>query len=70
MNKAMLMSKLVANGDTQAALADYLGISLSCLNAKINEKADFRRRDIAMIRHRYNLSANEIDEIFFAEKVS
>ena len=59
-------------GDTQADLADALGISLSRTNAKINETdgAEFTKREIAIIKFRYHLNAEEVDAIFFAEKVS
>lgn len=72
MNKAMLESVMKLNSDTQADLADYLGISLSRLNAKINEYrgAQFFQTEIAAIKKRYSLSETQIDAIFFDEKVS
>lgn len=38
LDKALLRSKMVAYEDTQRTLAAALGISLSRLNAKINER--------------------------------
>ena len=54
MNKAMLESVMKLNSDTQSDLADYLGISLSRLNAKINEYrgAQFFQTEIAAIKKR------------------
>ena len=63
----MLKGKMVQFGDTQAKLAEFLGISLSNLNAKINGNgADFRQNEITAIKERYALTADEVDAIFFA----
>lgn len=70
MDKALLESKMKLYGDTGGSLADYLGISRSTLSAKINEKAEFTQREITMIKTRYELSADEVDGIFFTVKVS
>lgn len=72
MNKDLLRSVMIAHGDTQAILAEALGIGLSTLNAKINEKneAGFKQTEIAFIKSRYNLSADQINLIFFAREVS
>jgi len=66
MNPGLLKSILVKHGDTQEALAAALGISLSALNAKIRGKRSFRQNEILAIKRRYGLSADEIDDIFFA----
>lgn len=70
MNKALLKSFMARFGDTQQILANALGISLSCLNAKINGKADFRQTEITFLKDRYFLDSNNINEIFFTSKVS
>ncbi len=72
MNKAMLESIMKLNSDTQSDLADYLGISLSRLNAKINEYrgAQFFQTEIAAIKKRYSLSETQVDAIFFGGEVS
>ena len=72
MNKNLLMSVLAKNGDTQADLADVLGLSLSRTNAKINETdgAQFYQNEIASIKKHYKLTAREVDSIFFTVKVS
>lgn len=72
MNKNLLISKMKLFGDTQADLADALGISLARTNAKINETdgAEFNKREIGIIKFRYHLTAEEVDAIFFALKVS
>lgn len=66
MNTKMLKAKIVENGDTQAQLAAALGISASNLNDKINGKVSFRQNEIAAIRNKYQLTALEVDAIFFS----
>lgn len=66
----MLVSKMKLFGDNQIDLANALGISLTRLNAKINETdgAQFVQREIATVRLRYHLTPDEVDQIFFAQK--
>jgi hypothetical protein len=70
-NKNMFVSKMKLFGDTQAVLAELLGMSLSRLNAKINETngSQFRQSEIAFFRDRWHLTPEEVDQIFFAPKV-
>lgn len=70
MNKNLLASVLAKNGDTQADLAAVLGISLSRTNAKINESggAQFNQSEIAMIKMRYHLTAEDVDAIFLVRE--
>ena len=72
MNKKMLESKMKLYGDTNATLAQAIGISQQSLSSKKNETrgAEFTQGEISAIKLRYGLSASDIDEIFFAEKVS
>jgi len=72
MNKPLFNSYLAKRSDTQAALATAMGLSLSRLNAKINEAngASFTQTEMAFVIERYNLSGDEACEVFFALKVS
>lgn len=72
MNKAKLKSIMVLNGDNQNILSKYLGITPQRLSSKINEKggAEFSQTEIHLIKQKYNLSPNEVDEIFFDKIVS
>ncbi|MFI3172167.1 MAG: hypothetical protein R3Y58_07365 [Eubacteriales bacterium] len=71
MNKNKLVSVMKLHGDTGQNLADYLGVARTTISAKINEtRAEFTQREISKIKKRYNLTPNEVDEIFFEEKVS
>ena len=72
MNKNMFVSKMKLFGDTQTSLAEGLGISLTRLNEKINETdgAEFWQHEIAFFRNRWHLTPEEVDMIFFMDKVS
>lgn len=71
LDKNALRSIMVANGDTQATLAADMGISLSNLNAKINEYRglQFSQFEIDFIRRRYDLSAGDVVRIFFCSSI-
>lgn len=72
MNKNLLISKMKLFGDTQKTLADALNLSMARTNAKINETdgAEFTQGEIKAMKFRYNLTALEVDEIFFTPEVS
>lgn len=67
MDKQKLKALLVEHGETQAKLAEALGISRVTLSSKINEKkgAVFTQPEISAIKKRYALSDTQISEIFF-----
>jgi len=68
MNTALLKACMARNKDTQAKLAKDMGLSLSRLNAKINEAsgAEFTQSEIAFCVKRYCLSNEEAMAIFFS----
>lgn len=70
MNSKLLKGTIVLHGDTQASLAEDMGMATSALNQRINGQIEFRRNEINFIKNRYNLSAEEVDSIFFEELVS
>ena len=72
MNKSLLKSFMAKYEDTQATLANALGLSLSRLNAKINTYAgaEFNQTEIQFIKERYALSPSDVDSLFFTSKVS
>ena len=67
MNKNMLRSVMVLNGDNNTDLAEYLGISTSTLSCKMNETngAEFNQSEIRKIKTRYKLTPEQVDQIFF-----
>ena len=72
MNKRELESVMKRYGDTQETLAEALGLSRTRLNCKMNESrnATFNQPEIKQIKQRYNLSAKEVEIIFFTDCVS
>ena len=67
MNKDLLRSIMVLNGDTNRDLADFLDISEQSVSNKINENGtEFKQSEIAAILQRYNLTADQVTNIFFA----
>ena len=67
MNTPLLKSKIVFNRDTQENLAEALGMNLGSINARINGKVEFRLTEIMAIKKRYNLTDEEVCQIFFTE---
>lgn len=69
MNKNLLRSIMVLHDDTNAKLADYLGITQNRLSAKMNEwnGAEFTQSEIRKIKERYDLDAEKVMEIFFVQ---
>ena len=70
MNINLLRAKIRENNDTQDKLALAIGISPSNLSDKINGKSSFRQDEIAIIKERYSLSADDVDQIFFNLELS
>ena len=70
--KNLLESKMKLYGDTQADLAAAIGISLASFNEKLNGSngKQFKQNEILVIKKRYKLTAEEVDEIFFSQDVS
>lgn len=72
MDKKLLKSKISLFGDCFTDLALVVGCSRSRLSAKINERngAEFTAKEIERIKLKYDLSADDVDKIFFANQVS
>lgn len=60
------------NGDTGITLSGYLNIARTTFSAKINgsKGAEFTQGEIGLIKKRYNLDAESVDNIFFLTEVS
>lgn len=66
MNTKLFRSIMVLNNDTNKSLAEFLDLSEQTVCNKINENGtEFRQGEIAMIKDRYNLTADQIADIFF-----
>jgi len=66
MNKNLLLSKIKVTGDNQNDLALVIGLSAQRLSAKINDNdAKFTQSEIQSIKNHYQLTNDEVIEIFF-----
>lgn len=67
MNLKALRSKMILNGDNGGSLAKYLNITRTTLSYKMNgtHGTEFRQQEIQKIMERYNLTAEEMVDIFF-----
>lgn len=71
MDSQKLKGLIVAFDGNQEKLAKAMGLSLSRLNAKINETgAEFTKTEIEFIRDRYKMSRKQVMDIFFTNPVS
>lgn len=67
MNAKLLRIIMMAYGDTNKSLAEYLGISEKSVNDKILEKGtEFRQSEIAGIKERYSLTDEQVISVFFS----
>ena len=67
MDTALLQYHMRKNGNKQEDLAKALGFSNgSALSARMNGHVEFRKNEIDIITARYNLTADDMNRIFFA----
>lgn len=64
-----LLGKIRELGYTQSSLAEEIGIALSTMNLKLNNKAFFTPPEIEKIRTILGISHDEIGLYFFTLKV-
>lgn len=70
MNGNLLRSVMLKNNDRYVKdLATYLGISRTNMYAKLNNREghNFKTSEIQKIKEKYNLTAEEINKIFFED---
>lgn len=67
MRKRELEALMKLHGDTGNTLAEAIGMARSTFSAKLNETngAEFNQGEIKAIKVRYNLTAEQVDSIFF-----
>lgn len=65
MNEILLKSFIILNRESQARLAQSLGLSNSAFNAKLKGKYEFRPSEIVAIAKRYNMTGKDIIKVFF-----
>lgn len=70
MQKKLFEAKMKEYGDTGETLAPALNITPTTLSRKKNGLADFTQSEIMHIIIRYNLTADEVERIFFTKELS
>lgn len=65
MNSIEMKVVMKRNQDTQEKLAEALDLPVSGVNARINGSIAFRAGEMKLIKERYNLSAEDVVNIFF-----
>lgn len=67
-DKEKLKEAMVAHGDTNKDLAASLGMTASNFSTIWNGRQPFQRKHIVRIAVRYNLSTQEVWDIFFSDE--
>lgn len=70
MNTKKFDALLKLHGETQREIAQLLGITQGAVSNKKNGRSEFLQSEIKLIGRHYNLTPDEVDEIFFADEVS
>ena len=72
MNKNELVSVMKKHGDRNEDLAKYIEISPQRFSAKLNgsKGAEFTQSEIQKVKEKYNLTCEQVDQIFFDNNVS
>lgn len=65
--KYKLLGIIKYNNDTSDDLIKYLGISSSSFYNKLNKRYEFTREEIFKIKEKYNLSPEQLNDIFFSD---
>lgn len=67
MNAVELKKVMLDNGDSNRSLAEFLNVKQSTFSSKLHENgAAFRKKEIQQIINKYNLTAEQIKNIFFS----
>ena len=70
MNKNELKARMARHGDNCLKLAEALGKSPSTISHKLNDGIPFSLSEIQIMIDRYELSAEDVQTIFFAREVA
>lgn len=69
MKVKLFKSKMALNGDDIESLSEFLGVSRQTLSAKINGKYQFKQNEITKIAARWNLTPEDVYEVFHDSEV-
>ncbi len=68
-NTSKLKAKIIENGLLQEQVAMQLGMTSATFNYKVNNKSEFKASEIKKLGEILHLTAEEVNTIFFADKV-
>ena len=68
-NKEKLKQAMVAHGDTNKVLADFLGMTASNFSTIWNGRQQFQKKHMSLIAVRYDLTPQDVWEIFLQHDV-
>lgn len=68
-NKEKLKQAMVAHGDTNKVLADFLGMTASNFSTIWNGQQQFQKKHMILIAVRYDLTPQDVWEIFLQHDV-
>lgn len=68
-NKEKLKQAMVAHGDTNKVLADFLGMTASNFSTIWNGRQQFQKKHMILIAVRYDLTLQDVWEIFLQHDV-
>lgn len=68
-NTLKLKAVILERGFTQEQIAALLGMTIATFNYKVNNKSEFKASEIKKLSEILNLTAEEVNAIFFADKV-
>lgn len=63
-NTLKLKAKIIEHNLTQVNVAQILGISTASLNAKINNRSEFKASEIRILTASLKLTSDEMQQIF------
>lgn len=68
-NSAKLKGKMIESGLNQTWVAEQLGMTVATFNYKVNNKTEFKASEIKKLSEILHLTNDEVNTIFFADKV-
>ena len=68
LNTKAFKAKMILNDDTNETLSKVLHKSIPNVSNKINGKSPFNINELTILKSRWNLTLEEIDEIFLRGK--
>ena len=65
LNKKAFRAKMEYHGDNYDSIAAFLGITTQTVSNKVNGLYSFTQQEITKLKERWNLTNDEVNEIFF-----